>query len=66
MPLSVTVVALDLGDIFHFLLDGTDVDTRCRRVVALTIFLFAPSTPETLLLILVIFWVGRGSLLSGR
>ena len=67
MSLPVIVVALDLGDIFHLLLDGTDVDSRCKRVVALTLSLSAPSAPETsLLVVLVLFWVGRGSLLSGR
>ena len=67
MSLPVTVVALDLGDIFHFLLNGSGVDTHCRRVVALTLFLSTSSTPGTSLLeVLVLFWVGGGSLLSGK
>ena len=66
MPLSVTVVVLNLGDIFYLFLDGAGVDTCCRRVVALTLSLLAPSASGTSLVVLVLFRAGRGSLLSGR
>ena len=39
MSLLVTVVALDLRDVFYLFLDGPGVDTRCRRLVALTLSL---------------------------
>ena len=67
MSFPVTVVALDLRNIFHLLLDGASVESYCRRVVALTLSLSAPLAPETsLLVVLVLLWVGGGSLLSGR
>ena len=67
MSLPLTVVILDLGDIFHLLLDDVGVDSHCKRVVALTLSSLAPSAPETsLLVVLVLFWVSGGSLLSGR
>ena len=54
MSLPVTVIALDLRDIFHFLLDGAGVDTRCRRVVALTLSLLGFLPPGTSLLVVLI------------
>ena len=66
MSFPLTVVALNLGDIFYLLLDGTGIDIRCKRVVALTLSLSAPSAPGTLLVVLVFLWIGGGSLLSGR
>ena len=67
MSLPLTVVALDLGNISHFLLDGTGVYTRCRRFVAVDLSLLAPSVLKTsLLIVLVLFWIGGGSLLSGK
>ena len=66
MSLLVTVVTLDLGDIFYLLFDGAGVDTHCKRVVALTLYLLAPSAPGTSLVVLVLFRAGRGSLLRGR
>ena len=65
MSLLVTVIILDLEDIFYFLLDSADVNTRCKRVVTTTTSsVLAPKT--FLLIVLVFFWVGRESLLSGR
>ena len=67
MSLLVTVVEFDLGDIFHLLLDGAGIDTRCRKVVAMTLSFLVSSAPGTsLLVVLVLFWVGGGSLLSER
>ena len=66
MSLPLTVIALDLGDIFYLFLDDAGVDTRCRRVVALNLFLSAPLAPGTFLVVLVLLRVGGGSLLSGR
>ena len=67
MSLLVTVVALNLGEIFIFFLDGGGIDTHCRRVMATTLSLSASSAPKTsLLVVLIILWVGGGSLLSGR
>ena len=66
MSLPVTVVALDLGDIFHFFLDGTGVNTRCKGFVATAIFL-VPSAPRTFfLVVLILLRVGGRSLLSGK
>ena len=62
-----TVVALDLGEIFLLFLDGGGIDTCCRRVMATTLSLSTPLAPRTsLLVVLVLLWVGRGSLLSGK
>ena len=52
MPLSMTVEALDLEDVFPFLFDGIDIGTCCRGVVTTTLFL-APSTPRISLIVLV-------------
>ena len=65
MSLPVTVVALDLREIFLLLLDGGGVDTRCRRVMATTLSSSAPSAPRTSLLVVLVLLGGR-SLLSGR
>ena len=67
MSLPVTVVALDLGEIFLLLLDGGGVDTRCKRVMTRTLSLLAHLALRTsLLVVLVLLRVGGGSLLSGR
>ena len=56
MSLSVTVVALDLGNIFHFLLDDAGVNVRCRGVVAAALSSSALSLSRTsLLVVLVLF-----------
>ena len=66
MSLLVIVVAPNLGEIFLLLLDGGGVDIRCRRVMATTLSLLALSAPRTsLLVVLVLFWVGVESLLKG-
>ena len=65
MSLPVTVVALDLREIFLLFLDGGGVDTRCRRVMATTLSSSAPSAPRTSLLVVLVLLGGR-SLLSGR
>ena len=65
MSLPVTVVALDLREIFLLLLDGDGVDTRCRRFMATTLSLLAPMAPKTFLLVVPVLLGGR-SLLSGR
>ena len=67
MSFLVTVVVFDLGEILFFLLDGGGINTHYRRVMATTLSSLAPSAPKTsLLLVLVLFQVGGGSLLSGR
>ena len=67
MSLSVTVIVLDLGDIFHFFLDNASVDTHCRRVVAMILSLSALLAPGTsLLVVLVLLWVGGRNSLTGR
>ena len=65
MSLSVTVVALNLREIFLLFFDGGGVDTYCRRVMATTLSLSAPSAPRTSLLMVLVLLGGR-SLLSGR
>ena len=55
MSLPVTVVALNLGDIFHFFLDGAGVNTCCKRDVAITTFL-APLAPRIFLLVVLVFF----------
>ena len=65
MTLLVTVVALNLREIFLLFLNGIGVDTRFRRVMATTLSLSAPSVPRTSLLVVLVFLSGK-SLLSGR
>ena len=65
MSLPVTVVALDLREIFLLLLDGGGVDTRCKRVMTTTLSSLAPSAPRPSLLVVLVFLGGR-SLLSGK
>ena len=55
MFLPMTVEALDLGNIFHFLLDGVDVSTSCRRVITTTSL--ALSSPKISLLVVLVFLV---------
>ena len=55
------IVALDLRDIFHFLFNGTGINTRGKRVAALFLSLFILKT-----LVLVLLWVGGRGLVSGR
>ena len=65
MSLPVTVIALDLREIFLFFLDGDGVNTCCRRVMATTLSLSAPVAPRTSLLVVSVL-LGGGSLLSRR
>ena len=58
-----TVIALDLEDVSRFLRKNTD--THGRGVGVTTLFLSFAAL-ETLLVVLVLFGVGEGSLLSGR
>ena len=61
------VVTLDLEDIFHFFLNGAGINTSCKGVVTTTLSPLALLTLRTfLLVILVLFWVGGGSLLSKK
>ena len=53
MSLLLTIIILDLKDIFHFFYDSTGVNTRCRRVVATTTLL-APSALKTSLLVVLV------------
>ena len=67
MSLPVTVVALDLGEIFLLFLDSSGIDTYCRRVMATTLSLLALSALWTsLLVVLVLLRVGGESQLSGK
>ena len=67
MSLPVTVVALDLRNIFHFLPDGAGVNTRCKGVVATILSPLAPLVLKTsLLVVLVLLQVDGRSLLSER
>ena len=63
MPFPVTIIALDLEEIFYFSLDGAGIDIRDRGVATL---FPSSAAPETLLLVLVLFWVGGGNLVSRR
>ena len=65
MSLLVTVVALDLREIFLFFLDGVGVDTCCKRVMATTLSLSASLAPRTSLLVVLVLLGGK-SLLNGR
>ena len=56
MSFPVTVVALDLGEIFLFLLDSGGVDTHCKRVIATTLSLSARLVPWTSLLVVLVFF----------
>ena len=67
MSRPMTVVAFDLGNISHFLLDGASVYTHCGGVIAAALSLLALLAPRnSLLVVLVLFRVGGGSLLSGK
>ena len=67
MFLLVTIVALDLGEISLLLLDDNGIDIRCRRVMTTTLSLTASSALRTsVLMVLVLLWVGGGSLLNGK
>ena len=61
------VIAFDFGhvSVFSFFL-GNDIDTCGRGVGVMTLFPLSSMVPETLLVVLIFFWVGGGSLLSGR
>ena len=65
MSLPVTVVALDLREIFLLFLDDGIIDTCCRRVMSTTLSLSTPLVPRTSLLVVLVL-LGRRSLLSGR
>ena len=65
MSLPVTVVVLNLEEIFLLFLDGDGVDTRCRRVKSTTLSLSAPLALRISLLVVLVL-LGRRSLLSGR
>ena len=65
MSLPVTVIAIDLREIFLFLFNGGGVDTRYKRVMAMTLSSSAPSVPKTSLLVILVLLGGR-SLLSER
>ena len=54
MSFLVTIVAIDLGDIFYFFFDGAGVNTRYRRVVATNLSLSSTAL-ETLLVVLILF-----------
>lgn len=48
-----TVIALKLGDIFHFFFHNVGLSTYCRRVVVtLFLALLAPKTPLLVVLVL--------------
>ena len=64
MSLPVTVVVLDLRDIFHFFFEN-NIDSCDRRVGAMSLSL-SSATPGTLLVIMVLSWVGGRNLLNGR
>ena len=61
-----TVIAFDFGyvPIFLFLL-GNNINTRGRGVSVTTLSFLSFAAPRTLLVVLILLWVG-GSLLSGR
>ena len=65
MSLPVTIIALDLREIFLLLLDAGGVNTRCRRVMATTLSLSVSLAPKTSLLVVLVV-LGGISLLSGR
>ena len=52
MPFLVTVITLDLGDIFHFLLDSISVSTCYRKVVATSISSATSAIRNSLVLVL--------------
>ena len=58
-------IALDLREIFLLFLDSGGVDIRCKRVMATTLSLSAPSTSRTSLLVVLVLFSGK-SLLNGR
>ena len=64
MPFLMAVIALDLRNIFLFLLRN-DIDTHGKRV-GVTILSPFSAAAGTLLVVLILLWVGKGSLLSGK
>ena len=62
MALFLAVEVLDLGEIYFFLLKS-DIGTHCRWILALSTSL---PRPKISVVFLFLFWVGGGSLLSGR
>ena len=64
MFFPMAVIALDLGNVLLFLF-GNNIDTRSRRVGVMTLSL-SSTAPGTLLVLLVILWVGGGGLLGSR
>lgn len=55
MPLFITDIALNLGDIFFFFLDDIGVRTYCRGVIITTLF-FSPTAPKTTFLTVLVFF----------
>lgn len=55
MPFLVIVVVLNLGDIFHFLLNGIGVSTYCRGVGVMSTFTVSLTPRISLLVVLVLF-----------
>ena len=65
MSFPMAVIALDLGHVPLFLL-GNNIDTRGRGVGVTTLFSPSSAAPETSLVVLILLWVGEGSLLSRK
>ena len=67
MSFSMAVLAFDFGYVLSlpFLL-GNDIDTRGKGVGVTTLSPPSFATPGTSLVVLILFWVGGGSLLSGK
>lgn len=75
MPLLMTVVVLDLGNIFPFLLDDIGVSTCSKGVMTMTLFsaFIAPRTSSAILILFTSlalvggrFWVVATRYVSGR
>ena len=67
MSFPIAVIAFDFGyvPVFLFLL-GNDIGTRGRGVGVTTLSPPSFAAPRTLLVVLILLWVGGRSLLSGR
>ena len=65
MFFSIAVIALDLGHVSLFLL-GNNIDIRGSGVGVTTLSPPSSAAPGTLLIVLILLWVGKRSLLSRR
>lgn len=67
MPLSFVVEALNVGDIFPFLLDNVSIGICCKEVMAITLFspFVAPKTSSVVLVLFCQYSSSGGKIIRG-